>query len=205
MYKLITYLEFSQSETTSSTNFGVVSLWLTANNWTQWASCGSWEQILRLLDTILASTEFASWLIEPGPDESLPPLMVVGIWYHIITLHHLDKVFSTANKKKSRTISKKNIKEITSVIQNASIREMSNRNSIATFENIVFFIVFTWILVWISLVTIVTTFDYRIWCIFTLRNYENHWKNMEKLILTCRCWQNFSKKKETSILSVRTL
>lgn len=107
MYKLITYLEFSQSETTSSTNFGVVSLWLTANNWTQWTSCGSWEQILRLLDTILASTEFASWLIEPGPDESLPPLMVVGIWYHIITLHHLDKVFSTANKKKSWTISKK--------------------------------------------------------------------------------------------------
>lgn len=58
-----------------------------ANNRTQWAGGWAWEHGLGFLDAILTATVFASWLVEPGAHESLPPLVKVGIWNHLIALH----------------------------------------------------------------------------------------------------------------------
>lgn len=87
----VTYLEFGQSETTSGTNFCVVPLRLAMHNRTKWASGGSGKQSLRLLDTIRTSTELAGRLIEPGANMTLPPLVEVGIGYHMISLHHFSR------------------------------------------------------------------------------------------------------------------
>lgn len=54
---------------------------------TQCTGSWAWEHGLGFLDAILTSAVLASWLVEPGADESLPPLVEVGIWNHLITLH----------------------------------------------------------------------------------------------------------------------
>jgi hypothetical protein len=88
----ISYLYFGQSKATSRTDSGVVPLGWTTNDWSQWSSSGTREEFFRFLDTVLATTEFTSRLVEPGAYMTLPPFVVMGIRYDMISSHHFSSL-----------------------------------------------------------------------------------------------------------------
>lgn len=83
------YLQFFQSKTTTSAQFSVVTDGGATDNWAEGTSSWAWEHSLGFLNAILASANFTCRLVEPGFHMSLPPLVKVSIWNHIISLTHL--------------------------------------------------------------------------------------------------------------------
>lgn len=84
----VTYLQFFQGETAASTQFGVVADGWTSYHRAEWASCWAGEDSLGFLYPVLAPANFTGGLVEPSFYMSLPPLVEVSIWNHIVSLTH---------------------------------------------------------------------------------------------------------------------
>lgn len=80
--------DFSKGETASGANFGVITDGRTADHRSKWASYRPRCNRFGLLNSVLPSAVFPRRLIEPGLHKSLPILMEMAIWNHIISLPH---------------------------------------------------------------------------------------------------------------------
>jgi hypothetical protein len=63
---------------------------LAANNWSKSTRDWPWQDSSSLLLSLISAALLTSWLVEPRSDPTLPVLVEVSIWYHIIALTHFD-------------------------------------------------------------------------------------------------------------------
>lgn len=84
-----THLQLLQGETTAGTQLGVVADGGAADHRAQGTAGWAGEDGLSLLDAVRMPADLAGRLVEPGLHMPLPPLVVVLIRNHIVTLTHL--------------------------------------------------------------------------------------------------------------------
>ena len=88
-----TNLQLLKCEAATGSNTGVVFEWGTSDHWSQTAANWSGCDASSFLDTVVTPSLLSGWLIEPCSHISLPILMEMAIWNHVITLWRHDSLW----------------------------------------------------------------------------------------------------------------
>lgn len=96
------YLQFFQSETATSTQFSVITDGGASDYRAEGTGSRTRENFLGFLNAVITPADFAGGLVEPSLNMTLPPLVEVSIWNHIISLTHFCCLVCNYFKKQTK-------------------------------------------------------------------------------------------------------